>query len=143
MTATTTASDICPGSSDQGASLLGVDERHLRRGVPDWPGDQKVIMIDGMHALFTEFLEYWDEPQVGEARGLLGKAHRQGIAGFTPAQLLTLVLVWLVLLAEPEVVLKLHPAVQEVANGEVGTVDLAVALTVIMAPRRSGPGKKD
>ncbi len=98
-----------------------VDELILElRQLGELPGDAKLSEED-VQAAAAWLRDGWTKP-------------RQ-IAGFTPAQLPTLVLIWLVLLAEPEVVLKLHPAVQEVANGEVGTIGLAVALTVIMASR--------
>jgi hypothetical protein len=122
-----------------------VDEQQLQERIKYLTNKSFTLLVDSIVPGTSQLLAGMNFDQLlsaTETPDLAVKAPRQGIAGFTPAQLLTLVLVWLVLLAEPEVVPKLHPAVQEVANGEVGTVGLAVALTVIMASRL-GSGKKD
>lgn len=117
----------------------------VRRQVEGFLSEQTVLAIlVGLQAILAGLpLQRTGLPrEVVEVQGLAVKAHRQNIAGFTPAQLLMLVLIWLVLLAEPAAVLKLSRGVQEVVNGDFGTVSLAVALTVIIASQRKGGAGK-
>lgn len=57
-------------------------------------------------------------------------------AGSNAGLLLMLVLIWVVLVGIPAAELALPPEAQTVINSEIGTIGLAVALTVILGQRR-------
>ncbi len=68
---------------------------------------------------------------------------KRGVAGLTPAQLLLLVLVWLMLMGEPAIEATFPPAVQQSLATEAGTISLAIALTTIILKRKDGGSGKD
>jgi hypothetical protein len=65
------------------------------------------------------------------------RASREGIAGLSPAQILTLVLVWLLMLGAPVVQeLALPPDAQTVVSNEYATLSIGLAITVMILQNR-------
>jgi hypothetical protein len=65
------------------------------------------------------------------------RASRDGIAGLSPAQILTLVLVWLLTLGAPVVQeLALPPNAQIVVSNEYATLSIGLAITVMILQNR-------
>jgi hypothetical protein len=72
-----------------------------------------------------------------DIRELSTRASREGIAGFTPTQIFTLVLVWLLTLGAPVVQeLALPPDAQIVVSNEYATVGIGLAITVMILQNR-------
>lgn len=78
-------------------------------------------------------------PSTAERRSLetaLEKASRDGIASIGTAQLVLLLLVWLVAIGLPMVQQALPPEGQTVLNNEYGTIGIAVALTLVLLQKQ-------
>ena len=67
---------------------------------------------------------------------LSAKVTRDGIAGLSTTQVLTLVLLWLLTIGAPIVQQALPPEAQALLNSEYGTVGIAIALTLVIVSRK-------
>ena len=67
---------------------------------------------------------------------LAATASRSGIAGLSTAQVLALVLLWLLTIGAPVVQHALPPETQTLLSNEYGTVGIAIALTLVIFARQ-------
>ena len=67
---------------------------------------------------------------------LSATASRSGIAGLSTAQVLALVLLWLLTIGAPVVQHALPPETQTLLSNEYGTVGIAIALTLVIFGRQ-------
>jgi hypothetical protein len=67
---------------------------------------------------------------------LATKASRSGIAGLSTAQVLVLVLLWLLAIGAPVVQKELPPEAQALLSNEYGTIGIAIALTLVVFNRQ-------
>ncbi len=68
---------------------------------------------------------------------LVARASRSGIAGLSTAQVLTLVLLWLLTIGTPVVQMALPPDAQTLLSNEYGTIGIAIAITLVIFSRKS------
>lgn len=91
---------------------------------------------DGDVATATEDAQVTVLEEMGVGK-LVTKAAREGIAGLSPAQVLTLTLVWIFMVGGPVVQQALPPEIQSVLTNEYGTLGVALAVTFwILANRK-------